>query len=385
MALPLKTISADRPLAYLFFAFIAMSGLAYVNFLPGLVNALAGALGFSEAEAGQIVALNGYGGIVGSTAAIFLVRRISWRPISSVLLLALALIDLATIWVKDYGTMLSWRALAGLVGGLVVGIAFSVLARLKSPDRGFGSLLFIQFGIGSLVIYLLPRLEAVLGAYAVFYAMSMIATLAWVFVCFLPNFPAESAAGKSEPSSSAARATMLLLMVGMFLYLLAASAIWAYVGLIGLTAGMSTESVSVSIAATGLLGPVGAMLPVISGKRFGRRVWVTSGVALSTISAVMLIYSEVYTIYVLAMSLLFFAWPAVQSYLLAVTAEMDTSGQLSTVGSVVASVGLASGPLVASSLLGEGEYSIMLCVSAAIFLLAIILLAKSVQVEGDAT
>ena len=79
-----------HPVSYFLLAFSAMAGLAYINFLPGVVNALAGGIGFSEAEAGQIVALNGYGGLLGSIVAIFLVRKLHWQSTMLILLALLA-------------------------------------------------------------------------------------------------------------------------------------------------------------------------------------------------------------------------------------------------------------------------------------------------------
>jgi predicted MFS family arabinose efflux permease len=378
----LKKIPANSPLAYFFLAFIGMAGLSYINFLPGVVNALAGGIGFSDAEAGQVVALNGYGGLVGSTAAIFLVHRIHWQGAMFLFLAVLTVIDAGTVWVDDYSLMLGWRFLAGIVGGLCVGIAFSVLARLNNPDRAFGLLLFVQFSIGSIVIYLLPGLEALLHAHAVFYIMATFVMLSLVCLLFLPAFPIDSTSIRQAMPLSRLCGNTLLLLLAIILYQCAASAIWAYVGLIGLGANIVAESVSIYIATTGLLGLLGAMLPVISGNRFGRLYWLIAGVALSTIAAVLLSTSQLTPFfYVISMAMLFFSWPAVQSYLLAVTAEMDSSGRLSTVAAVVSSVGLASGPLLASSLLDNGNFSVMLYTCAIIFLLSVVLLFKPVQAQ----
>ncbi|MFC3150837.1 MFS transporter [Litoribrevibacter euphylliae] len=396
-------LPAGHPLTYLFLAFITMAGLSYINFMPGLVNALAGEIGFNEAEAGQIVALNGYGGLIGSTIAIFLVRRIQWQPAMLLFLVLLAAIDLSTVWVgelsattlgvSNYTLMLGWRFLAGTFGGLSLGIGFAVLARLNNPDRAFGTLLFIQFSIGSIVMYLLPELEAQMNAYAVFYVMAAFVVLSLVFLPFLPALSLKHSTSNqpisgrtaSVPCTSNVPGTShnaLLLMLAIITYQISASAIWAYVGLIGLGANMSNDDVSMYIATTGLLGLLGAMLPVISGNRYGRLYWIIAGVAMSVVSAIMLSVTHLTPLfYVIAMSLLFFSWPAIQSYLLAVTAEQDPSGKLSTVAAVVSSIGLASGPLIASGLLNEESFSLMLYVCAAIFVLSFILLLKPVQAQ----
>ena len=381
----LKKTPPNSLLTYGLLAFVAMAGLSYINFMPGVVNALAGSIGFSDAEAGQVIAMNGYGGIVGSTIAIFLVRRVRWQRAMFAFMAILTVVDTGTIWINEYASILAWRFAAGVLGGLCVGIAFSVLARLENPDRAFGLLLFIQFSIGSIVISLLPILENLFGAYAVFYIMALFVLLSLTFLPFLPRLSKEKTTASVSNDQPKSFTHGLLVLLAILLYQIAASAIWAYVGLIGLSAKISNEDVSLYIAMTGLLGLAGALLPVINRNRVGRLFQVVVGVMLSC-SAALLIETALHfyqsrVIYITAMSLLFFSWPAVQSYLLAVTAELDTSGRLSTIAAVVSSLGMASGPLLASLLLDGNNFSVMLYTCAGIFLMSAVLLFNPVQTQ----
>lgn len=381
---------ATYHLTYFFLAFIAMSGLSYINFLPGVVNALAGNIGFSDAEAGQIVALNGYGGLLGSTAAIFLVHRIRWQPTLLICLSLLLAMDLATIWINDMSWMLGWRFLAGTFGGLALGMTVAQLARLENPDRAFGTLLFVQFSIGSLVMITLPNLERMMSTHAVFLVMASFSLISLLFVFPLQAHKLNSTTAKPSAQSISMLhhnnyRHALLLLCAVVGYQLAASAIWAYVGLIGLSASMTNENVNNYIAITGLLGLLGAVLPILLGNRYGRLIWLMTGIALSTIAAVLLNFSQHHQFYVLAMALLFLAWPAVQSYLLAITAELDPSGKLSTIAAVVSSVGLASGPLMASTLLNDDNFSALLNTCAALFVLSYVLLLKPAQAKQKTT
>lgn len=379
----LRKVSANHPLAYVFLAFIAMAGLSYINFLPGVVNALADGIGFNEAEAGQIMALNGYGALLGSTVAVFLVRRIQWQSVMFISFTLLALMDIGTLWVEDYSVMLGWRFLAGVMGGLCVGIGFSVLARLNNPDRAFGTLLFIQFSIGSIVMYGLPALEEMLNAYAVFYVMAGFILISLALIPFLPALPLDTQSITQSMPLAELFGKPLLLLLAIVSYLTAASAIYAYVGLIGLGANLTSENVSTYIAITGMLGLLGAMIPVISGKRVSRIYMIITGIVMSILAAILLNFSHITSAYIAAMSLLFFSWPAVQSYLFAVTAEMDSSGRLSTTAAVVSFVGLATGPLLASSLLNNGSFTVVLYTCAMIFLLSFLLLLKPVKAQAQ--
>ncbi|MBQ4852663.1 MFS transporter [Pseudoalteromonas sp. MMG012] len=363
----LASVSITGAMSYVLFAFIAMAGLSYINYLPGVVNALAGGIGFTDVEAGEIVALNGYGGLVGSLVAIFLVRRIRWRPVMFVLLATLVAVDFGTGWVEDYTMMLVWRFFAGVVGGLCVGIAFATLAKLNNPDAAFGTVLFIQFSVGSLIIYLLPVLEQKINAYAVFYVMASLVLMSLIMLMYAPSLPEKALPQRQSSMLVGVSGRAILLLLAITCYQIAASAIWTYVGLIGHSADIVETKANLYIAITGLLGLLGAMLPVVSGHHFERKYMIIFGITLSMIAAILLNFSYYTPLYIGAMALLFFSWPAVQSYLLAITAEMDRTGRLSTMAVVVTSVGLATGPLFASSLLVDGEFTVMLYGCAIVF------------------
>ena len=379
-----RSLLANTPqpmFAYIFLAFIAMATLAYLNYLPSLVSSLAGALGFTQTQAGQIVAANGYGALAGSAIAIYLVNKLRWQSTLLSCLALLCLLELTSALASSYALMLSWRFVAGIAGGIGLGMAVSVLARLANPDRAFGMLLFIQFSSGSLVIYLLPQLTLWLGANAVFYVSTAIAALALMLlhcvkaITLTPGAPVNVDSAVSIPAHRLSYATLLLLAIA--LYQAAASAIWAYAGLMGQGAAISADKVSSAIAVSGLAGLAGAMLPVLSGRRVSRLTLLLPATALSALSALLLTLNLLpidAILYGSALALLFFCWPAVVSFLLAVSAELDSSGRLATIAALVSSLGLASGPLLGAALADNNNFSALLFSCAVLFLLSYLLL-----------
>lgn len=327
-----------------------MAGLSYMNYLPSLVQVLAGDLGYNEVEAGQIVAVNGYGGLLGICIAILIVNRIAAHNLMIILLLLLSATDISTMWISDYSLMLGWRFLSGLIGGVAVGMAFSELGKTTEPDRGFGFLLFIQFGIGSIVIVALPWLELKISAYAVFYVMAGITLLSMFFQLLMPKSSSLKENITAQKPLTKISNNQILLLVSIGLYQVAASAIWAYLGLIGQAAKLDSTTVSVSIASVGLLGLLGAMLPIVKGSKIRRFHWVLLGICLSAVSSSLLHKADLLPFYLLSMAILFLVWPAVQSFLLAVAAELDASGRLSTTAALLSYLGLATGPLLGSYL-----------------------------------
>ena len=218
--------------------------------------------------------------------------------------------------------------------------------------------------------------------------MASFAVLSLVFVCLLPTgrllaVPAQAPGASLGSDRRSAVITVLLLLAAMLAYQIAASAIWAYAALIGTAAGIANETVSTTIAVTGMLGLLGALLPMMLGNRYGRLPWLIAGCVLSISAAVLLTFSGQGPYYTLALALLFFSWPAVQSFLLAATAVLDSTGRLATLAAVVSSIGLATGPLLASALITEGNFSLMLQVGASLFVVSLLLLYKPILWSGQ--
>src|SRR3546814_17420648 len=126
--------------------------------MAAIVDGLITGLGFSNAQAGTVGAANIYGASVGSLLAVLLVRRLRWRPALFALLALLLLLDLGSLAIRNPDMLTAMRALHGVVGGMAVGISSAVMARTGSPDRAFGMLLLVQFGLGGLGVMFLPTL-----------------------------------------------------------------------------------------------------------------------------------------------------------------------------------------------------------------------------------
>ncbi|ESP91161.1 MFS transporter [Pseudoalteromonas luteoviolacea] len=356
---------------YIVFAFITMSGLSYINFLPGLVNALAGNIGYSESEAGQIVSLNGYGALFGTATAIFVVRRLPWKPLLLASFIPLLILELTTPNIHGLNAMLVTRFFSGLAGGLAVGVSFSMLAKLGNSDRAFGFLLFTQFIVGALVMYCLPLLESITNHFAVFHIMAAIVLVGLLMTLFISSnmFPIVAVTHLQVTIKSIAHSVRLMLTI--LLYINAASALYTYVGVIGIHANFGQQQVNTDIAITGLLGLIGAMLPMFKSRFLKRQSLIISGTLLCATACIMLLQPALsHAMYIVALALVFFTWPAVQSYLFATAADIDPSGRLSTIASLTASVGMASGPMLAALLIEPGNYASMLYTCIALFALS---------------
>src|SRR3546814_7307572 len=114
------------------------------------------------------------------------------------------------------------RARHGVVGGMAVGSSYAVMARTGWPDRAFGMLLLVQFGLGGLGVMFLPTLVPDYGAGILFLSLAAMTTCALVALALLPRFgdePASSGGGAARARlSSSFRLTALLALVALFLF-----------------------------------------------------------------------------------------------------------------------------------------------------------------------
>jgi MFS family permease len=100
-------------------------------------------------------------------------------------LCGLIVVDLISTLIKVPDLLIGLRFFHGLMGGLLVGVAFAVIARTKTPDRTFGMLLVVQFGLGGLGLMFLPRLVPVFGHGVLFLSLAAFSAVTLAMTPFL--------------------------------------------------------------------------------------------------------------------------------------------------------------------------------------------------------
>ncbi|MGB4859164.1 MAG: MFS transporter, partial [Dokdonella sp.] len=217
---PAPAKSIDGFWLYLLFALLATAGFFYINIMAAIVDGLITGLGFSNAQAGMVGSANIYGASVGALSAVFVVRRIEWRQALVVLFAILIAIDLASTLIHTPNILIAVRAVHGFIGGMTVGIVYSVMARLHSPDRAFGVLLVLQFGLGGLGVMFLPQLVPLYGARILFLVLAALTAIALVSMLAIPK-----RLGKNRSNAELAaipanyrKLTVVLALAALFLF-----------------------------------------------------------------------------------------------------------------------------------------------------------------------
>ncbi|MCC2614669.1 MFS transporter [Aestuariibacter halophilus] len=352
-------VAPNSDIARVFLAFLATAGLFYVNIMPALVDGLIQGLNFSNKEAGLVNSANVYGAAVGAFSAVFLVKRLHWRKAAYVLLATLISIDVVSIFLTTPESLMIVRFVHGLVGGVLVGIGFAVMARTDYPDRAFGYLLLVQFGLGGFGVMLLPQLVPTFGIAALYLSLVAFSVVTLLMVPFLADYPIKVPDELAIPAAVNWKMLSLALLA-TFLFQAANMGLYAYVIGLGKEAGLSIDFISPTLGAAAWIGILGSIGVILLSTRFGRLKPLLISIALTAIATALLHYAQVKWLFIVANCLVGMTWAFAISYLLGLNAAFDKTGQTAALGGFASKMGLASGPAIAALVIGDNHYDVVI-------------------------
>lgn len=357
-----RAVAPNSMLARVFLAFLASAGLFYVNIIPAIVDGLKEGLSFTDQQAGFATSANVYGAAVGALLIVFIVKRIDWRRVSYALLSALIITDLLSMLITSPEPMIAIRFVHGCFGGALVGTGFSVIARTLHPDRTFGVLLFVQFGLGGLGNLYIPRLVPVFGTNVLFFSLIAFSVVTMLMVPFLDRYDVSKAQQKinDTPKAAIPLVPIALVLASLFLFQASNNSLFAFIIGLGKVSGLELNFITMSLAVAGWLGLLGAGLVIVFHTRYGRTVPLAGAMLLTMAATWALHYSSSGTVYLLANCVIGVTWAFVMSYLLGLVAAFDQTGQMAALGGFASKMGLASGPMVGGMLLGDNNYALLI-------------------------
>lgn len=364
--------TSDSLWLYALLSLLATAGFFYVNIMSAIVDGLITGRGFTTAEAGMVASANVYGASIGALVAVFIVRRISWRPTLIGLLCVLLLIDLASTVILTPLLLTATRAVHGLVGGLAVGITYSVMARTRSPDRAFGMLLFVQCALGGLGVMYLPSLVPAYGTKVLFLAMAGLTSAALLGTFAIPRTTANDngQAHVFAPLDPGRRFTVGLTLLAMFLFQAGNMALAAFIFGLGENFKLSLDFISSAAGWATWIGASGAVLVIVMGTRFGRVRPILAGSLLSILGTLVFFWSGDRLVFFLANVVTAIVWSFTIPYLFGMCSRLDGSGRVAAMGGFASKLGLASGPLAAGFLLRTWSFQTLIGMSAGLLALS---------------
>jgi predicted MFS family arabinose efflux permease len=350
-------------------AFLATAGLFYVNIMPALVDGLVKGVGFTVEQAGYITSANIYGAAFGAFAIFWLVHRLNWRLTALITLLIMIAIDFLSTFITDFTTLMAVRFIHGFDGGFLVGLGFSLIARTKSPDRAFGVLLLVQFGLGGLAVIVIPRILDLVGYEVLFYTLIAFSSVTLLTLRYLPDFEVQTKQTKTiimtPATKSKWRIVVALAMVSIFIFQCANMAIGAFLIPLGEHYGLTTDFSSLMVGVAYWVGAWGSALVIFIGLKYRRLIPIVLAYLLTLAGFLLFHYSDNQTAFAAANFSTAATWAFMMPYLFGICSALDPAdGRIAALGGFASKLGLASGPLIGGILIGDsGEYALLINVA----------------------
>ena len=354
----LKNIHQDSILNAFFLSILATAGLFYVNLGGSFLSAFVDGLNIQRDVAGFIVSANKYGAAFGGLLAAIFIKKLVWRKSAYILLLLLISIDIISSQISNANLLILIRFLHGSIGGFLVGIGLSVIARTSFPDRVFGMLMVVQYSFGSIGIFTVPRLVDAFGYSAVFFVLITFSIMTLLILPIIPDpKEKENVMNGAGVLSFHSKFLLAICLVSLFLFQASNMGVADFAFELGKDIDLTNNEISNLLTIANIISISGGVFAYLIATRYGRTLPLLIGFSIASLFTYLLNFSDNITIYFIANSVTGIAWGFVIPYLLGLAATFDKYGQMAALAGFVSKIGLASGPLIASFLIIDFGFS----------------------------
>jgi len=352
-----------------------------VLILPNLVGSVVDELGFTETQASVAASLNFVAGAIIALVMAFRIRSLNLQKIAIGSLLLAAVSDFLSGYTGDNVYLfMAMRALAGLGQGAAYTAVMSSIARTGDPDRGYGMLMTMQFGISALGLYIIPIILPLAGIQGMFVGLSLMDVIGAVMAFqLLPRARSINNNVQDEGDLSHVEWKVIfsggaiMVILGLCFLETAMTAQFSFTERVAtqrLT--MDSETVGGILALASLLGIPGGFGCVLLGTRFGRSIPLFIGLGASILGIALMAIAEGPIMYATSAYILGFTWAFTLPYFQAAQAELDPHGSVVAAGSFSGTMGNAAGPGLAGMAVLIGGYNAVLLMAGIMMLIAML-------------
>ncbi|GMQ81275.1 MAG: MFS transporter [Rhodothermia bacterium] len=349
---------------------LGIIGSSVLLILPVFVGTLIEDRGLSNIAAGWIGSADLMGFALASIFAFRWVRKYSWRTIVMSGLAMIVVGDVSSIFLSNYWYLFSARLLlSGMGAGFVIAVPYTLLGDTRNPERNTG--LYFTFNVlgGAAGLLLMPIIVAKAGASGLFLTLAVTASTAipaaWLW---LPG------AGKNVDRthvSGVGNKAVIAILIGIGLFNFGLGGVWAFVERIGIGAGISAAEVGPILSSTYLVGMLGSSAAAWQAARFGYLKPYSAGIGILSIALLLLLSKSGLILFVVALSLMNFAWNYSLTYQFSAVYSLDDSGRMSVLIILVQALGLMFGPGVAGIFVSASGFATSIFLGIAMCLLSL--------------
>lgn len=372
------TIRGVPGLALLATVIIGVIGTSAFNILPLLMDGAARNLGFSDQQVGILSLAISLGSGASALFSITWVRSASW-PCAAAICSGGMLVSYALSSVlQDYRSFVLLQGSAGIFGGSLLSLAYTILSDRDEPARGFGLATAAQVVYQIFGLVAGPTLLQRAGLSGLMYVLVTLCAITTLVASQLPKQGRVLRRGLSVDAILTPAGLISLAACSAFF--VNVGAYWTYLDIMGRSVGLSSSAVANSIAAGVSVGVFGGGFAWFLGDRYGQIRPLGVATLITTASALLLWGPFTLQAFVLSTLLYCFAWNYAVNYQLAVVNSVDNSGQAVAVATAFYYFGAAIGSALAGFLVRPGAYDaivwlviLAVCISTALFSVSVMI------------
>ncbi|MBL8200095.1 MAG: hypothetical protein JNK40_03905 [Chromatiales bacterium] len=348
-------MSADKPTTIVAAVLLSCVGVLAIMAGPIMTEVLVAALGLPADAAGQIFAVEALGTALAPLAATLWMGRVRWRTAAIIALLVVVGGNVVSSYQTTAGALIALRFAVGFFGeGTAFALAIGIISGTAQKDRNFAFLIAAQVALGVLCFLLLP-LPRDAGIGGVLLPLAGLAALTLLTTVWIPqpSAPAGHHAAATGTGGSAGPAFVALAV--MLIWCTGLGAIWAFVKLIGSSAGIDPAQVGVALGISTGIATSGALAASWLADRIGRIIPVTVALLVQVAMIALLQGQMSFLQFAVTAAVFQIFWNLTGPYMMGTIALSDTTGKVSLLIPTAQIGGFFLGPVIAGRFLtGQG-------------------------------
>jgi predicted MFS family arabinose efflux permease len=367
-----KNNSKPSPLFVASVIWLSLISALIANIQPIFLGAMAETFSLSGTQLGFIGGAELGGSCLASLSASYWFPRARLRRVAFFALSVGLVGNLISGWVTDYSQLLVVRFIIGSLGsGVLYALTLGLIGQLKSPDRIIA--IAIVFQVLSLVVGMVsvPILMEYWQFPGVTTSLALLFSTGFLLLRLFPD-RARKREGQA-PESEGFSFLPAALLASLIVFSMGLGGLWAFMERIGSSAGFAMSDIGNTLAISGLVGGMGAVVAAILGTRLGRLLPIIFALALQIVSCLLLATRSDWASYLIAAALFNFCWNLTLPYLMGAIAAADFSGRFMVLIPAAQTGGYAIGPMLVGLFMTQDNYQIAASISMGVFFLCLLM------------
>lgn len=326
--------------------------------LPLILGALSDLYGFSSRQIGWVGAAENAGLLLGSVLVSMLAKSGRFRLLMVAGITVSVAGNAATAAIHTFEPMAAVRLLTGFGSGVCYSAGIGCLSLTRRSARHFSVFIVVLVLVNSLELWTVPSILAGIGLRGLYLAVGAAFVIPLMILCYVPRIAIactlDASAERSRPATIGVATTSLAAccLFAIVLFNVAASAFWAYSERIGVSVGLSPQTVANTLTVCNLFSLTGSVFAYWLSLRWGQhRPQLAALVVMLGVFSTWSV-SLTATGYVIGVLIFFEIWSMTQVYQLGTLSGIDRDGRFVALVPAAQGLGQSAGPFIAGLLLG---------------------------------